>query len=132
MLRSFRIQPKYTAQVTVTEVSWVKPPLLWYKVNTDGVSLGQPGYAACGGIFRMWSGFSTGSYIMPLLVQIAIFAEIMGFILSVELAHVKGWFPLWLETNSTVLVDNVKARIENVPWRARMRWRRCISILNVR
>jgi hypothetical protein len=31
---------------------WQPPPLLWVKCNSDGVSKGNPGPSACGGIFR--------------------------------------------------------------------------------
>ena len=33
-------------------VKWNKPPPGWYKLNTDGASLGNPGRARGGGIIR--------------------------------------------------------------------------------
>lgn len=33
-------------------VKWNKPPAGWYKLNTDGASLGNPGSAGEGGLIR--------------------------------------------------------------------------------
>ena len=34
------------------QVRWLKPPLSWYKLNSDGSSLGNPGRASGGGLIR--------------------------------------------------------------------------------
>lgn len=65
------------------------PPMGWFKANIDGASNGNPGMAACGGIFRMYRGFSMGCFALPLGVKTSVFAEIMGFIKAVELANDK-------------------------------------------
>lgn len=33
-------------------IRWLKPPMNWLKLNTDGVSLGNPGKAGGGGVIR--------------------------------------------------------------------------------
>ena len=38
--------------MVVINVHWKKPPLSWYKLKTDGASLGNPGKARGGGIIR--------------------------------------------------------------------------------
>lgn len=79
----------------------------WYKANIDGATRGQPGMSSCGGLFRICQGFAAGSFVMPLGIQTAMYAEIMGLIKAVELAHLKSWFPLWIETDSKSLVHKV-------------------------
>lgn len=34
------------------QVQWIKPREGWYKLNTDGASLGNPGKASGGGLVR--------------------------------------------------------------------------------
>uniref|UniRef100_A0A2N9I267 RNase H type-1 domain-containing protein n=1 Tax=Fagus sylvatica TaxID=28930 RepID=A0A2N9I267_FAGSY len=38
--------------MTSTPIKWVAPPLGWFKLNTDGSSLGNPGLAGGGGVIR--------------------------------------------------------------------------------
>ncbi|GLT45320.1 hypothetical protein SLA2020_191580 [Shorea laevis] len=35
-----------------TFFSWDPPPSSWFKLNTDGSTIGNPGYAGCGGLIR--------------------------------------------------------------------------------
>lgn len=37
---------------TSIPVKWNRPPASWYKLNTDGVSIGNPGTAGGGGVIR--------------------------------------------------------------------------------
>lgn len=53
----------------------------------------------------------------------------MGFIRAVDFAKLKGWFSLWIESHSTILVQNMKTRAANMPWRLKMGWKRCLSTL---
>lgn len=41
----------HTHQVTI-QVKWFAPPVNWYKVNSDGSSLGNPGLTGGGGLIR--------------------------------------------------------------------------------
>lgn len=36
----------------MVNIVWIKPDPSWMKLNTDGVSKGNPGDAGCGGILR--------------------------------------------------------------------------------
>lgn len=47
------------------------------------------GLHLAGGIFRMSHGFTKGCFAAPLGVQISIFAELVEFIMAVELAELK-------------------------------------------
>ena len=37
---------------SVKEVGWEKPPIGWYKLNTDGAARGNPGPAGCSAVVR--------------------------------------------------------------------------------
>ena len=41
----------------VVNVRWNKPPVGWFKLNTDGASMGNPGKAGGGGLIRDSAGF---------------------------------------------------------------------------
>lgn len=64
------------------------------KANTDGLSKGNPGLAAAGGLFRDYSGACYGCFAAPLGFQTSFYAEIMAIILAIEYAVVGilfGW-----------------------------------------
>lgn len=62
-------------------------------------------------------------------LQTAIFAEIMGFIVAVELAELKGWFLLWIESDSIILVNKLISMSNDVPWIVRVRWGKFLDTL---
>ena len=41
---------------STTPVSWCKPSVGWYKLNSDGASVGNPGKAGGGGLIRDYQG----------------------------------------------------------------------------
>ena len=45
-----------------TFIKWVSPPLGWFKLNTDGSSLGNPGMARGGGVIRNHVGEWVGGF----------------------------------------------------------------------
>lgn len=50
------INEKSVASRNTIQVKWTKPPSNWYKVNSDGSSLGNPGLAGGGGLIRDETG----------------------------------------------------------------------------
>lgn len=127
----FKVRIKFSRGIVVKEVKFLKPQPGWIKVNIDGAAIGQPGKALCGGIFMMCRGFTKGCFAMSLGTQTSLYAEIMGFILAIELAKVRNWFPLWVETDSTTLMQKVSSISMDVPWKLRVRWRKCLEIVRV-
>ena len=45
-----------------TPIKWVSPPLGWFKLNTDGSSLGNPGLEGGGGVIRNYVGDWVGGF----------------------------------------------------------------------
>lgn len=50
LLKFLNAKPNFKRELRSLEVLWRKPFPGWYKLNTDGVALGQPGNASGGGI----------------------------------------------------------------------------------
>jgi ribonuclease HI len=66
-------------------------PLCWDGTsNTDGASIGNPGPAACSGVFRNFKGELIGCFAQNLGVANALYAEFMGVILAIECAYDKN------------------------------------------
>ncbi|KAJ0087756.1 hypothetical protein Patl1_33011 [Pistacia atlantica] len=72
---------------TVRIVLWKVPPLLCVKVNTDGLSKGNPGLSACRGVFRSNSGEFLGGFLINLGFEFAYYAELMAILIAIEIAY---------------------------------------------
>jgi hypothetical protein len=59
----------------IIEVLWQPPSFSWIKCNIDGDAKGFPGLAACGGLFRDYSGDCIGGFADNLGMASSIFAE---------------------------------------------------------
>ncbi|KAL6579788.1 hypothetical protein OROMI_007812 [Orobanche minor] len=88
----------------VSMVRWLKPPISWFKLNTDGAARGNPGHAAAGGIvrdhlgnpvfyFREFIGFHTNT-----------FAELFGILRGFQLCLDKGLNNIWVEVDSAIAI----------------------------
>jgi hypothetical protein len=52
LLNAFSVKIKYGRASRIKEVIWQPPMFYWIKCNKDGASMGNPGLASCGGIYR--------------------------------------------------------------------------------
>jgi ribonuclease HI len=105
------------------EVIWQPPTLDWIKSNTDGVSCGSPGNAACGGVFRDHHANFVFAFAEPLGIKTAYFAELCGALKASEIAYERNWFNLWLESDSSQVVAAFKNPKKPVAWPLRNRWK---------
>jgi ribonuclease HI len=80
------------------------------KCNTDGASCGNPGNAACGGIFRNSDADFVYGFAEPLGESTAYIAELSGVIRAIEIAFQKQWNNLWIETDSSSVVATFQDR----------------------
>lgn len=62
---------------------------LWIKINTDGMSKGNPGSAACGDVFRGFNRAFHGGFSMPSGVQCC--AKILAIVKEIDIVVVKVW-----------------------------------------
>ncbi|XP_019435871.1 PREDICTED: uncharacterized protein LOC109342316 [Lupinus angustifolius] len=130
MLRAFRVHPKYTMAPIIMEVRWLLPNPGWVKINTDGAAHSSPGHARGGGIFRDCFGEMLGCFAIYMNIQDSLYAELFASILAIAMAKWKGWSVVWLECDSSMVVDIFKGKFQ-VPWKLRNSWSKCCRILNV-
>ncbi|XP_050113925.1 uncharacterized protein LOC126592246 [Malus sylvestris] len=105
LLVSLGISPNSCKAHSIVPVLWHPPLFSWVKVNTDGLAKGNPGPAACGGVFRDSAGYFLGGFSLSLGHRTSFYAELHAVILAVELAHVRGWKNLWLESDSSSVIS---------------------------
>ena len=74
-------------------------------MNIDGAVRGVPGHSDCGRIFRNCKGFSKGYFSLYLSTKLTFEAEIIGFIIAVEIAKKLQWSPFWIEPNSAYVIS---------------------------
>ncbi|XP_042487034.1 uncharacterized protein LOC122067264 [Macadamia integrifolia] len=112
----------------IIEVRWCLPFPGWIKLNTDGCSLGNPGKAGAGGIFRNEKGDNLLNYREYVGIRTNFEAEFLAVIAGLEQAKINGFQHLWIECDSTAVVILLSKGL--VPWFALQRWRSLLSFLN--
>ena len=118
VLKAFRISIHHPRAPTITEV-------LWTKCNTDGASLGNPGTSSCGGIFRDFEGNCKGCFAEYLGLRTSYQAELCGVTRAIEIAYEKNWHNLWIESDSSLVVQAFK-NSSLIPWKIRNQWSNAI------
>jgi hypothetical protein len=109
-LNCFKIQIHQPKTTFTKEVYWHPPLMNWFKCNIDGASNGNPGNAACGGIFRNHNADFIYGFADPLGVTNAYIAEMCGAMRAIEIAYHNQWNNLWLESDSTTVVAGLIIR----------------------
>ncbi|CAN6546588.1 unnamed protein product [Malus baccata var. baccata] len=122
LLVSLGISPNPCKAPSIVPVLWHPPPSSWVKVNTDGLAKGNPGPAACGGVFRDSAGYFLGGFSLCLGHRTSFYAELHAVILAVELAHARGWQNLWLESDSSSVISCFASGSFSPPWSLQTRW----------
>lgn len=129
ILKSFKVTGHPVRAPKIIEVNWFPPSCYWVKCNTDGAAKGSPGPSACGGIFRDYWASNLGCFAANLGISNALYAELMGAILAIEIAYKKGWHSLWLECDSRLVISAFNS-LDIVPWKLRNRWVNCMALTN--
>ncbi|XP_042481160.1 uncharacterized protein LOC122061743 [Macadamia integrifolia] len=112
----------------VMEIFWCPPQRGWVKLNSDGCSLGNPGKAGAGGVFRNENSEILQSFRTFLGVHTNFEAEMIAVITGLEFARDMGITHLWIECDSVAVVLLIaKGRI---PWFCLQRWMSLTSYLN--
>ena len=130
ILKIFNVSGVHRKSPQIIEVMWTPPHFNWIKCNTDGMALGCPGYAAIGGIFRTYRGFSKGCFCLNIGIHTAFVAELLAFIQAIELAWERNWFQIWFELDSKAVVQCVNNPSYSPPWQLLNRWRNCRYKMN--
>ncbi|KAL0292646.1 UNVERIFIED_CONTAM: putative ribonuclease H protein [Sesamum calycinum] len=91
-------------------VGWHAPSPSWFKLNTDGSSLGNPGLAGAAGIIRDSAGHVHLAYQFALGTGTSVLAELTAVWRGMELALTHGLAPLVVEVDATTVISLLKSR----------------------
>lgn len=120
ILKQFGIEAHPRKAPIIKQVHWQLPPPPWLKCNTDGAARGSPGLFIDDNAFFFWE----------VLLPIQAFNQLLlAVIIAIEMAMEKNWSVLWLETNSSLLVNAFK-NPSSGPWSLFNCWKNCISLTN--
>lgn len=125
ILKCFGAPCRPRATPRVVEVNWIPPSLGWVKINSDGSWKHEEGVGGYGAIFRDYKGHFLGAFASNLEIPSSISAQIMVVIKAIELAWVRDWKHIWLEVDSSLVLDYIR-RPSLVPWPLRVRWLNCL------
>ncbi len=92
-----------------TLIKWASPSLGWFKLNTDGSSLGNLGLAGGGGVIRGHVGDWVGGFSRAIGVTTSVQAELRALKDGLNLAIDLGILHLEIEMDSLVAVELVKS-----------------------
>ncbi|XP_024190514.1 uncharacterized protein LOC112194518 [Rosa chinensis] len=104
------------------------PPGSWFKANSDGSfrDLNQAGYGA---IFRNSDATFLDAFSCNAQVSCAIDAELLAVLEVIKVAKERGWFPLWIETDSRLALQYFK-KPGLTPWRLRVQWMNSLASIS--
>ncbi|KAK4382236.1 putative ribonuclease H protein [Sesamum angolense] len=86
-------------------VRWHAPSPSWFKLNTDGSSLGNPGLAGAAGIIRDSAGHVHLAYQFAFGTGTSVLAELTAVWRGMELALTHGLAPLVVEVDATTVIS---------------------------
>uniref|UniRef100_A0A2N9HXU9 CCHC-type domain-containing protein n=1 Tax=Fagus sylvatica TaxID=28930 RepID=A0A2N9HXU9_FAGSY len=104
-----RISYSKVKNMISTPIKWVVPPLGWFKLNTDGSSLGNPGLAGGGGIIRNHEGDWVGGFSRAIGITTSVQAELRALKDGLNLAIDLRILNLEIEMDSLVAVELVNS-----------------------
>lgn len=87
LLNAFSVKINHGRAPRIKEVIWQPPVFNWIKCNVDGASVGNPGAASCGGIYRDKNGVLVGAFAYNLGISNSLFGELNGARYAIELAR---------------------------------------------
>ncbi|KAK2410659.1 hypothetical protein QL285_046012 [Trifolium repens] len=128
VLKAFNVNINPPKAPVIKEVIWMPPIPFWTKCNTDGAALGCPDQASCAGVFRNNLALFWGCFTLNIGQATAFQAELLGVMQAIKIAHLKGWWNLWLETDSMMATLAFKDS-SMIHWHFRNRWFNCMVLL---
>ncbi|KAI9198422.1 hypothetical protein LWI28_015556 [Acer negundo] len=115
IFRHFGLQGRPSKAPVIKSVIWSPPAPGWVRVNTNGAAMGSSGVGGCGGIFRNCRAFVKGCFAVLLGQVFAFEAGLLTASLAINFAWKYGWHRLWLESDSSYVVQLLSSRSEVVP-----------------
>ena len=78
-------------------------------------------------MFHNCRSFVKGCFTTPLGSMFAFEVELLAVSMAINYAWINDWRHIWLESDSSYVVQLFSARSDQVPWRVRQAWHRCLS-----
>ncbi|KAF6135534.1 hypothetical protein GIB67_015387 [Kingdonia uniflora] len=94
--------------------TWELPCLNEVKINCDGSSLGNPGNAGTGAVFREHPGSVLGILVENIGASTSYYAECCSIVSSLFTALEQGWLKIFLVSNSKTAI--IAFQQKKVPW----------------
>ncbi|KAL0458454.1 UNVERIFIED_CONTAM: hypothetical protein Slati_0472600 [Sesamum latifolium] len=91
-------------------VRWATPSPAWFRLNSDGSSLGNPGPAGAGDIIRDVEGQVRLAYQVTLGTTTNVIAELTAVWHGLELAIAYGLAPIVVEVDATTVIQILQSR----------------------
>ncbi|KAL0416831.1 UNVERIFIED_CONTAM: hypothetical protein Slati_3515000 [Sesamum latifolium] len=108
MMMDFIFRPTVPRAFKV--VRWDTPSLAWFKLNSNGSSLGNPGPAGAGGIIRDAKGQVRLAYQVALGATTSVIAELTAVWHGLELAIANGLVSLEVEVDAMTVIQLLRSR----------------------
>lgn len=90
------------------------------KDQFDGAARGSPGLLGTGGVIRDCFGRAIALFAAPLGVRFAFEAELFAVMLAVQKVSSLPPHPIWIESDSMLVVQMLRHRSASVPWSLRL------------
>jgi ribonuclease HI len=99
----------YLYHIVAIPVKWSPPPLGWFKLNTHGSSLGNPGLAGGGSVIRNHLGGWVGGFSQAIDFTTSVQIELRALKDSLLLAIDLGILNLEIEIDSLIAVELINS-----------------------
>ncbi|KAK3229320.1 hypothetical protein Dsin_001201 [Dipteronia sinensis] len=112
--RQFGLSGRPGNAPVIKSVVWSPPAPGWIKVNSDGAALGSLGVGGCGGVFRTCKSIVKACFAVPLGQVFDFEAELLTTSLAINYACNLGLHRIWLESDSSYVVQLLSIRSDQV------------------
>lgn len=106
----------------ILPIFWSPPPHGWIKVNIDASVIDNQ--TRCGGVFRNSHGIFVGGFTYGFACNHTFSAELKAVILVIMTAMNGGWDRIWLESDSTNVVNTIVSKNKRVSYFLFHEWKR--------
>ncbi|KZV49214.1 hypothetical protein F511_41702 [Dorcoceras hygrometricum] len=114
--QNFQVQIKGHVRTSISIITWIKPPDLWFKLNSDGCRSNE-GFISTGGLIRDTTGQVRVAFHGFLGVGSILKAELTAILQGLIICKQQHLFPIWIETDSAVALQIIMS--DHTSWELR-------------
>ncbi|KAK9285069.1 hypothetical protein L1049_024254 [Liquidambar formosana] len=97
-------------------IHWLPSPDPWLTLNTDGSSLGNPGYAGAGGLIRNSMGVWLKGFYRHIGRTTSVCAELWAIRDGLQLAWSMGYCHVILQLDAQIVISLLTQQMASTPW----------------